>query len=452
MKSKLLAMLLIAAMFLPPALGYWHVPTEPQCPHFSVLINNKNTVTIGQPYIFNETTDGFCENFFVTVWAVNVTDLFGYEFKLSWDETYFNLVSYDIGATWGANQVVIKPDATYDLSSPYNQVVVAISPAVGVNGDFLLANMTFHIRNDVCWLQGLIGGYFHLYDEKMSNSCTGDILTCTSTDGWWQFQPKQPKVYISPTPVNCSKVGTTFEITVYLKDIVKMTDFHICLGWNGYLVHNPCSGDYYTSLLYTKKSNVVINNDVFPTDWRASSSISVTSPACGQYSTLAAASGSLCVDVVMNSSFPLINGTIWLFKVTFTQCDPWYCGAQPTYTPIDTVSHTVTMENASTCICFNDGYISVKCPSPAIMYVGNDVLYANGCYTFYPIPGDLDGSGHTGPEDLMIEALFYGLGGCAKPAGVSGNAFAYFYDLNKDGIVDIFDLVLVGKNFCRDTP
>jgi len=452
MKYKLLAMLLTAAMLISPVLGFWHPPEDgaPQCPHFGALINNKWAVT--QPYIFNETVDNFCDNFFVTVWALNVTDLYGYEFNLAWNTVYFNLVSYEVVQTW-PSQFPVKPTASYDLSSPYTQIQVAIAPSPGVTGDFLLANLTFHINNDVCYMQPLQGGYFDLYGGKMSNSCTGDILTCGETDAWWQFKPKQPEIYILPAAINCSKIGTTFEITVWLKDIVKMTDFHICLGWNGYLVVS-CA-NYYTSLISTKKSNVVINEDVFPTAWRASSNIAVNSPVCGQYATLAAASGDLCVDVVMNSSFPLINGTIWLFKVTFTQCDAWFCGAQPTYTPIDVETHDVTMENASTPIYFIDGYISVKCPLPVNMYLANqDVKYTYpaATYTFYPIPGDLDGSGHTGLEDLMIEAAYYGYGGCTKPPGSPPNGWAYHYDLNKNGIVDVFDLVLVAKNFCLDHP
>jgi hypothetical protein len=120
--------------------------------------------------------------------------------------------------------------------------------------------------------------------------------------------------------------------------------------------------------------------------------------------------------------------------------------------------HEVEMETACTDIYFYDGYISVKCNDPANMYIGQTVDYANAHYCFLPIPGDLDGSGHTGVEDLMIESAFYGLpgygmpGSCVVPAGQPPNARPVYYDLNKDGYIDIYDLVIIAKNFCRDTP
>jgi hypothetical protein len=446
MKYKLLATLLAAAMLVSPVLGFWHPPEEeyPQHPAFAVLINGKYTWT------FKEPADNFCDTFTVEVGILNVTDLFGYEFKLWWDTTYFNLVSYTVEQTW-PSQFQWLPAADYDLSAPYQQVVVAMDPSLGVDGDIKVATLTFHINNDVCYHQGTVSGWFYLTDVKASNSCSGKIELCDTHNAYWEFVPKKPKIYIDPATINCSKVGTTFEVTVVLKDIVKMTDFSVCIQWNGKVVMvDSCGIGFYTALLYTKKENVAINEDVFPKANRTTSTITVTSPKCGVYQ--ADPVGSVCVNVVMDPSFPLINGTVWLFKVTFTQCDPWYCGAQPLYT--DNGDHTWTLEKGSTDIYFVDGYISVKCPTAWNMLIGVEVDYANAHYDFIPIPGDLDGSGHTGSEDLLIEAAYYGTVDqwCVVPAFGSANAYNYFYDLNKDGFIDIYDLVIVAKNFCRDKP
>jgi hypothetical protein len=449
MKYKLLATLLAAAMLVSPVLGFWHPPPPPdgqpppQHPVFAVLINGKYVWT------FNETTDHFCNTFTVEVGILNVTDLYGYEFKLWWNAIYFDLVSYTVEQTW-PSQFQVLPAADYDLSMPYKQVVTAMDPSLGVTGDIKLATLTFHIRNDVCFLQGTIDDWFVVYDTKASNSCSGQIELCDAYNAHWFFVPKKPKISIDPAQINCSKVGTTFEVTVNLKDIVKMTDFNIYIYWDGKLINNPCQY-LWTNLLYTKKENVVINEDVFPTAWRASTTVDVFSPKCGVNMT--DHYGYVHVAVVMNSSFPLINGTMWLFKVTFTQCDPWYCGAQPLYTP-GKEDHTWVLETGETDIYFVDGFISVKCPDPACMYLGTSVDYANAHYSFLPIPGDLDGSGHTGIEDLMIEAAYYGTvdNWCVAPPGASANALNYYYDLNKDGFIDIYDLVIVAKNFCRDKP
>jgi len=450
MKYKLLATLLAAVMLVSPVLGFWHVPPDeiPQHPTFAVLINGEYKWT------FNETTDNFCDTFTVEVGILNVTDLFGYEFKLWWDTTYFNLVSYTVEELWPGMQFQVLPAADYDLSMPYMQVVTAMDPALGLNGDIKLATLTFHIRNDVCWTDGTKDQYFWVYDTKASNSCSGEIELCDAKQAHWYFVPKKPEIYITPADINCSKVGTTFEVTVWLKDIVKMTDFNVWLTWSGYHVVTYCD-DFWTTLLYTKKENVVINEEAFPTAWRTGTTTKdVFSPKCGVNNTYNY--GNIHVALAMNSSFPLINGTIWLFKVTFTQCDPWYCGAQPLYT--DNLDHTWTLENASTSISFYDGWISTKCAEQSgYLYIPNNVKATGATYTFIPIPGDLDGSGHTGAEDLMIEAGLYGFDytvtwWCDLIPDMTANAKWYYYDLNKDGVIDIFDLVIIAKNFCRETP
>jgi hypothetical protein len=454
MKYKLLAMLLTAAMLISPVVGFWHLPPPPdeEPPHTRlVALINGEYGTVADPYEFIEPEDNYCDNFVVTVGVVNVTDLFGYEFKLSWNPTYFNLVSYVVEAVW-PSQFQVKPDASYDSSSPYLQVVTAVDPSLGVSGDILLATLTFHINNDVCWLQGNITGKFDLYADKLSNSCSQPIDKCSPTDANWKFVPVQPEIFIDPAEINCSKVGTTFEVTVWLKNIVKMTDFDVTIAWDGKQLTDPCNQGSWTVLIATKTENVVINEDVFPTAWRAGvTTKAVQSPVCGEYANDPV--GYVHVALAMNSSFPLINGTVWLFKVTFTQCDPWYCGKQPLYTEGEE-EHTWVLETGETDIIFWPSYISVKCPDPAWMTVGVHITATIAHFSFLPIPGDLDGSGHTGIEDLMIEAMYYGMTpDCShKPAGSSANAWAYFYDLNNSGAIDVFDLVIVAKNFCRDTP
>jgi len=462
MKYKLLAMLLAAAMLVSPVLGFFHVPPPPTpgptCTTLGVLINDEWTTALGVdpgPYNFTEPDDHFCNDFTVKVVVYNVTDLFGYEFNLTWDTYFFNLKSYTVEDLWPGNSFQVKPAADYDLSSPYMQVVSAVAPATGLDGDFLLATLVFHINNDVSIHDGIMSGTFGI-TGKLSNSCTGNIETCTPYPGYWQFIPVEPEVVLSPDYITCSKVGTTFEVTVWLEDIVKMTDFCVNLAWDPYWVANPCDlvdGGFWTQLLYTTEEDIVINEAVFPTAWRDSSSITVNVDPCGAYEDILVPSNALitvCAD--MNATYPLINGTIWLFKVTFVQCDAWYCGAQPSYLPIDKKNHLVTMENASTLIYTVGIGISLDCyQGPTTIYWPGMVSFEDALYVFKPIPGDLDGSGHTGIEDLMILAARYGeIGDCV--AGPTANAWSHYYDLTGDGVIDIYDLVLLAKNFCRDIP
>jgi hypothetical protein len=242
-----------------------------------------------------------------------------------------------------------------------------------------------------------------------------------------------------------SKVGDQFTLTVWVENIVKMKDLYLCIKWNG--KYHPEEGGFYTTILKTKTADVVINEEVFPTDERQTSSLVVTSPDCGRYATAAETEGSVALYIVMKCTYPLINGTFWIMKITFTKCDPWYCGAQPDYTPKG--DHDWVLENATTPIYFCDGYFSVACPDyPTYMMIGTDVLKEEAVFTFLPIPGDLDGSGHVDLTDIMVEVGFYGL---TWPP-YDPPYYDYYYDLNKDGVIDIYDVVIVAKNFCRTEP
>jgi hypothetical protein len=63
-------------------------------------------------------------------------------------------------------------------------------------------------------------------------------------------------------------------------------------------------------------------------------------------------------------------------------------------------------------------------------------------FTFMPIPGDLNRDGVVDITDLIIVSQYYG----------NAKAGWQYYDFNGDGYVDVFDVVVVSKNFGRTTP
>jgi len=107
MKYKQLATLMTILMLSVPIIGFWHPPPpppdeKPPCTYMGTLINGNYT------WAFVEPADGFCENFVVTVYIANVTDMYGYEFEVWFSSTYFNLVSWTVATNiFTPNQFII---------------------------------------------------------------------------------------------------------------------------------------------------------------------------------------------------------------------------------------------------------------------------------------------------------------------------------------------------------
>ena len=455
MKSKYLVGTLLCLMLLLPissVAAFWHppdeVPEEP-CSWFGVTIEGVGT-TATEKFNFTEPEYHFCSDVTVEVWIFNVEDLYGYDFKLSWDTYYFALVDWQIEEVW-EEQFVIRPLPTYDGSPWYHQAVIGVAPSPGVSGEAIkLATLTFHIENDVCWVApNYVDGKFNLFELEARDSCTGLIPLCDEKDGYWEFWAMQPNVYIDPEEeINCV-VGETFTMTVMVEDIVKMKSIGIDIWWYGHTIL------YLDGRELLNLEEYVINEEVLPkAEWDPASYIVVTEGTLSSH---------IEVYIKMDCDFPLINGTFWFMELTFKKKDPWYCGGQPQY-EIDTETHEITVENASTPIQIWMGAFDVVCnymqpPSVDWIYFGD--LYGDhtGCcgyatykgamYTFDPVPGDLTGDGVVDLDDLMIIAGMY-----CNNFDLTGSwpyndpdFWLYYYDLNDSGHIDISDVIIVAKNF-----
>jgi len=438
MKTKYLVAVLIAALLTTPVLGFWHPPVEePPCPYFGVQINGVEAPAT-DPYIFQEPFDHYCQDVTVEVYILNVEDLYGYEFKLYWNTEYFTLTAWVVDLTWGADTVIVKPELDYDGSPWYLQVATAKAIAIGVTGDFHLATLTFHIDNDPCYLDDTITGVFGLFDMKASNSCSGVIDLCDAMNAYWEFIPAQPAIYMEPADEVNWIVGDKFTLTIWVENVTKMHDFYFCIMWEG---KHVLPEDFYTALLCTTEEDVVFNPALFPAELIDTQTLHVVSPPCDtRY--ISDPIGFVEVGVVFENEYQINVTKDWFVQITFTKCDPWFCGAQPLYEEKET--HDWLLETGETDIWFYDAYFSVCCHDGDVI-TKSMIDIENAHYTFAPIPGDLDGDGHVYIDDIMIEIGYYGTVGWGTWAG-------YYYDLNKDHIIDIYDIVIVAKNFCRREP
>ena len=74
-------------------------------------------------------------------------------------------------------------------------------------------------------------------------------------------------------------------------------------------------------------------------------------------------------------------------------------------------------------------------------------------FTFMPVPGDLTGDGKVDIKDLTLIASKYCLKWtCTSPSNLKKWIERYYYDFNKDGHIDIFDIIVVSKNWERTCP
>jgi hypothetical protein len=72
--------------------------------------------------------------------------------------------------------------------------------------------------------------------------------------------------------------------------------------------------------------------------------------------------------------------------------------------------------------------------------------YISNLYTFVPIPGDLNRDGVVDIVDVLIIASFYG------KSGIPAKYYSLDHAISGDWDVDIFDIVIVTKNFGRSRP
>jgi hypothetical protein len=182
-------------------------------------------------------------------------------------------------------------------------------------------------------------------------------------DGYWNFIPAEPEVYIEPDEeVNCI-VGESVTYSVVVHNITKMKSLHFDLRWKGNYIAEE---DIWWQIL--NLTEVVINEDVFPKANRSVSSIVIKNTN---------KTSKVVVDIEMECDFPLINGTeLKAVDLIFTKMDPWYCGRQPNYTR---EKHVWTPENATTRLWFCCGWIDVMCPEKEFIAFGEAMTCEDYC-------------------------------------------------------------------------
>jgi PKD repeat protein len=428
------------------------VVTPPPEPEFAVKIEGKWTWP-GNEY--NITAPAYCKTFRAEVWVTDVKDLYAYEFWLSYDKDWIQLENHEIRHIHTSDYVVLE--SVDNLNGLYKQAVTAVSPAKGFNNSASIASFLFHVIKDACYPDNF-NGRLMLTEAKMSNSCGGSI-TPSREDGYFNILTLKPKISINSggnSNITKSVVGDTFKIDVVITDIVRMKSFCLDLTWN--------------CCLETDYQNIEVTKFL---------------PPPYSYYQLEVFSTEAKIWVKIPCDKPAINGTGTLVRITFRVKDPWgtvysdppyYNRSRvPPYINLTKINPELHGFVPDICISWINitGYIDVYCPEYREMQLWNathgvsvtpwnaTTYTAKGLpipyntlppfrYQFRPVPGDINLDGHADIEDLAAIAKAYG----KYPSYVEGGVTYYTadFDLTGDHVIDVFDAVIVAKNFCRTQP
>jgi hypothetical protein len=358
-------------------------------------------VLVSKLYVDPETKEFWTPSqgtkFSMNVTIANVTDLYGFEFKLTWNSTLIDLVGLQVkvGSIWAHyfiahNETWHEPDGT----DRYWLAASATAPTVtGFTGKATLVKLTFQIKYNPCY-PDTCSTPIHFVGVKLSNS-TADPIPVWIQDGLYQILSSKPKLEMRLATTVVHKYQD-FAIEIWLLNATKVHDYAFEIRYN-------------TTILDT--ANVIIHDTFLP------------GPYDIKFLKINETEGSIHVELQEACTAPLANGNGLLVTITFrvAKAEIWKKGQNNTLYSL---------------IKFESWKLSVKCPEPRIQE-GNLVSVSNANYWYVPVPGDVNSDGVVNVVDLRMVSMKW---------DSTDPEILKLVDLNSDGNVDIYDLVLVSKN------
>jgi len=183
------------------------------------------------------------ESFSITVELSNVTNLCGYDFKLSYNSTVLNATHLCIAPIFDDATQIIKEEINATLERIW--VAVVSAPLNPLNGSYTLVTINF---------TALTEGFssLTLYETKLgddtaeaiAHSIISGYVNVSSGDGETMqgsavseasFSQTGTTVYVNPAVVNAS-VGEHFFLYIDISDVVDLYGWEFKLGWNASLL------------------------------------------------------------------------------------------------------------------------------------------------------------------------------------------------------------------------
>jgi hypothetical protein len=208
-----------------------------------------------EPQVYNATENGKTagDTFTVSVW-INVTaDLYGFEYKLQWNDTLIKHVSHTYYLPWTPN-FVAKDQA---IAGQYWFGASALAPAAPYTGSMKVLDITFQIAYQPYYPESNMSCPLDLVDTKLGDPKANPILH-VAYDGLYEINtilPSPPNLSVTPPEINAIplglKVNDTFQVNINIIGLASAWDLYgweVKLGYNSTLleVTNVASGGFLT--------------------------------------------------------------------------------------------------------------------------------------------------------------------------------------------------------------
>ena len=169
--------------------------------------------------IFYTNTTNVGDTFTVKLNMTGFTNVWGIEFKLSWDPNLINVTEYSITPppTW--TDIFTAKDELDRDNGVYWYSVVALD-GTPFDGDHILAEFTFEILQAPP-VKGSVSCALDIYDDIFGDT-GGEPIDHETRDGWYEFiyVIRPPTLLVYPPEYTASAVGEEFDIEIYVKDMV----------------------------------------------------------------------------------------------------------------------------------------------------------------------------------------------------------------------------------------
>lgn len=385
---------------------------------FGLTINraSADTTTISIPSVSKNPID-LGNTFTVPVQISNVADLYGFDIKITWDNTLITFLSLDntpLGPptgvwpqgffeplAWVSPYTAVQSGAGYVR---YSAVATGGSGYTGA-GPTTLFTITFTIvkAGNFPYSTSL-----HFDTVKLSDH-NAETISATPTDGPYSMSATVPDIdftLVNPNLAKPYEYGKYFEIQVYATHITStLTDYNLKVDYTSELLA------FYSLLA-----------------WGAVGEPTVDTSTSG------------VVHVSISGGTPTTGDSILLFTLTFqVTFDDSIGHIWRTGSPHSLAAH-VSLDTSFGDLSFDEGILNVDGSGPTLITLPSTVDL-----TINLIQGDVTCDGYVQVLDLRTVAAFYDQTVPPAPAK---------YDLKNDikNIIDVYDLVIVATNFEYHVP